>query len=250
MSTTIVTVDDGIATLTLAHGKVNSINETLVDDLDKSLDRIEQDENVRAVILTGREKFFSFGFDVPELLTLSREDLVRFFTKHTALLARLFMFDRPIVAAINGHATAGGCMLITPCDYRIIASGKARVGLNEINLGVAVFGGSAEMLRYCVGNRNAERILNEGTLYTVDQARELGLVDQVVEPEELTTTATAKAKELGNKPKAAYRAIRKLTRGAIAERITESEQTALDMFVEVWFTPEAQEILRSLDIRK
>lgn len=250
MSTTIVTIEDSIATITLAHGKVNSINETLVDDFNKSLDQIETDANVHAVVLTGREKFFSFGFDVPELLTLSREDLTRFFTKHTALLSRLFMFDKPIVAAINGHATAGGCMLITPCDFRIVAEGRARIGLNEIDLGVAVFGGSAEMLRYCVGDRNAELILNEGTLYTVEQAREFGLVDRVVSPDDLIPIATAKAKELGAKPGAAYRAIKQLTRGPLAAIIAHGEQGALDRFIETWYTDQAQEILRTLAIRK
>lgn len=250
MSTMILSIEENIATLTLAHGKVNSINETLVDDFVAALDSLEADANVDAVILTGREKFFSFGFDVPELLTFSRADLTRFLTKHTALLLRLFMFDIPIIAAINGHATAGGCMLITPCDYRIVAEGRARIGLNEIDLGVAVFGGSAEMLRYCVGDRNAELILNEGTLYTVEQAHELGLVDRLVPPDDLMTIATAKAKELGAKPGAAYRAIKQLTRGPLASVITQGEQQALDAFIETWYTDQAQEILRTLNIRK
>ncbi|MDH3892879.1 MAG: enoyl-CoA hydratase/isomerase family protein [candidate division Zixibacteria bacterium] len=250
MSTTIVSIEGNIATLTLAHGKVNSINEKLVDDFNKSLDQLESDANVDALILTGREKFFSFGFDVPELLSLSREDLTRFLTKHTALLLRLFMFDKPIVAAINGHATAGGCMLITPCDYRVVAEGRSRIGLNEIDLGVAVFGGSAEMLRYCVGDRNAELILNDGTLFTVEQAHELGLVDQVVSSDDLIPITTAKAKVLGAKPKAAYRAIKQLTRGPLASIIAEGEQQALDAFIETWYSGEAQEILRTLAIRK
>lgn len=250
MSTMIMSVEEKIATLTLARGKVNSINETLVDDFNDALDQLESDANVDAVVLTGREKFFSFGFDVPELLRLSRKELTQFLTKHTALLSRLFMFDKPIIAAINGHATAGGCMLIMACDYRIAAGGRARIGLNEINLGVAVFGGSAEMLRYCVGDRNAELILNEGTLYTVEQAHALGLVDQVVSPDDLMTIATAKAKELGGKPRAAYRAIKQLTRGPLAATIAKGERLALDSFIETWYTDQAQEILRTLNIRK
>lgn len=250
MNTMTISIVEKIATLTLAHGKVNSINEALVDDFNEALDQLESDAHVDAVILTGREKFFSFGFDVPELLALSRADLTRFLTKHTALLARMFMFDKPIIAAINGHATAGGCMLITPCDYRIVAEGRARIGLNEIDLGVAVFGGSAEMLRYCVGDRNAELILNEGILYTVEQAHELGLVDQVVSSDDLMTIANDKAKELGAKPRASYRAIKQLTRGPRAAAIAQGEQAALDAFIGTWYTDQAQEILRTLNIRK
>ena len=250
MSTTIVSTEENVATLTLAHGKVNSINETLVDDINKSLDQIEADDNVNAVILTGREKFFSFGFDVPELLTLSREDLTRFLTKHTALLARLFMFDKPIIAAINGHATAGGCMLIMACDYRIAAGGRAKIGLNEIDLGVSVFGGSAEMLRYWTGNWSAETILNEGKLYSIDEAADLAMIDKIVRPENLVSATTEKAKEYGAKPRAAYRAIKKLLRGSVADRIAQGEQQALDAFIETWYTDEAQDILRTLAIRR
>lgn len=250
MSTLIISVEENIATLTLARGKVNSINETLVDDFNTALDQVQSDANVDAVILTGRDKFFSFGFDVPELLRLSRKELTQFLTKHTALLARLFMFDKPIIAAINGHATAGGCMLIMACDYRIAAGGRARIGLNEIDLGVAVFGGSAEMLRYWAGNWSAETILNEGKLYSIDEAADLAMIDKVVRPENLMSSATEKAKEYGAKPKAAYRTIKKLLRGAVADRIAEGEQQALDAFIETWYTDQAQEILRTLNIRK
>ena len=250
MSTTIVSVDGSIATVTLAHGKVNSINETLVDDFNEALDQIQSDTSVDAVILTGRDKFFSFGFDVPELLTLSREDLTRFLTKHTAVLARLFMFEKPIIAAINGHATAGGCMLIMACDYRIAAGGRAKVGLNEIDLGVAVFGGSAEMLCYWTGNWCAELILNEGKLYSIDEAADLAMIDKIVRPENLISSATEKAKEYGAKPRAAYRTIKKLLRGAVADRIAQGEQEALDAFIETWYTDQAQEILRTLAIRR
>lgn len=250
MSTTQVSIDDSVAILTLARDKVNAINETLLDDINSELDKLETDTNVSAVVLTGREKFFSFGFDVPELLSLSEEGLRRFLTKHTALLLRLFTFSKPVIAAVNGHATAGGCMLIMACDFRVAAEGRAKIGLNEIDLGVSVFGGSAEMLRYWAGNWCAETILNEGKLYSVVQAANLGMIDAIVEPERLMSVATDKAREFGGKPKAAYRAIKKLMRGRLAASIAKGEQEALDAFIETWYSPDAQKILATLKIRK
>ncbi len=249
MSTTRSSTNDGIATLTLARDKVNAINETLIDDINSELDNLEADTDIDAIVLTGREKFFSFGFDVPELLSLPEEGLRRFLTKHTALLLRLFTFSKPLIAAVNGHATAGGCMLMLACDSRVAAEGRAKIGLNEIDLGVSVFGGSAEMLRFWVGNRNAEIILNEGTLYSVDKAANLGMIDALVPPENLMSVATAKAKEFGGKPKAAYRAIKKLMRGRLAASISKGEQEALDAFIETWHTPDAQKSLSTLKIR-
>ena len=212
------------------------------------MDNLEADTDIDAIVLTGRDKFFSFGFDVPELLSLSEEGLRRFLTKHTALLLRLFTFPKPVIAAVNGHATAGGCMLMLACDFRIAAEGRAKIGLNEIDLGVSVFGGSAEMLRYWAGNWCAETILNEGTLYSVDKAANLGMIDAIVRPDNLMSVATGKAKEFGDKPKAAYRAIKKLMRGRLAASIAKGEQKALDAFIETWHTDEAQKILLTLKI--
>jgi len=250
MSNTQMSISDHVAVLTLARDKVNAINETLIDDINAELDKLESDLDVVAVVLTGRDKFFSFGFDVPELLTLSQKGLRRFLSKHTALLLRLFTFGKPVIAAVNGHATAGGCMLIMACDYRVAAEGRARIGLNEINLGVSVFGGSAEMLRYWVGNRKAELILTDGTFYTVEQAKELGMIDQIVPYDDVMPTAMQKARDWGGKPGPAYRTIKRLMRGAVAERITLGEQAALNAFIETWYSPDAQRILPTLQIRK
>ncbi len=249
MSTTQISTNDGVATLILARDKVNAINETLIDDINNELDNLEADTDIDGIILTGREKFFSFGFDVPELLSLSEEGLRRFLTKHTALLLRLFTFSKPVIAAVNGHATAGGCMLIMACDFRVAGESRAKIGLNEIDLGVSVFGGSAEMLRYWVGNRCAETILNQGKLYSVVQAANLGMIDVIVQPDRLMSAATDKAREFGGKPKAAYRAIKKLMRGRLAASIRKGEQKALDAFIETWHSPDAQKILSTLKIR-
>ena len=156
---------DGIMTLALNRGKVNPLNSKMVSEVQNSLKVLEDDPIVKAVIFTGSEKFFSFGFDVPELLSYSREAFSDFLAGFSDLYSYMFLYPKPIVAAINGHAIAGGCMLALTCDYRIMASGKAKISLNEIDLGVPVFSFITEILRFVVGSRHASMILYSGNFY-------------------------------------------------------------------------------------
>ena len=146
MSFVCVSTDGGLATVTLSRGKVNALNEPMIEQISGGLEGLENDDAVKAIILTGQGKFFSFGFDIPGFLSYSRDAFTRFVTKFTNLYTYMFLFPKPIVAAVNGHAIAGGCMLATACDHRIMVSGRARISLNEIGFGSSVFAGSVEML--------------------------------------------------------------------------------------------------------
>ena len=111
-------IHEGIATVRLERGKVNALNEQVVDELSSCLRGLESDPTVRGVLLTGTGKFFSFGFDIPEFLGAQREEFTGYLRKFTTLYRELFVHPRPVVAALNGHAVAGGCMLATACDVR------------------------------------------------------------------------------------------------------------------------------------
>jgi Delta3-Delta2-enoyl-CoA isomerase len=171
---------DGIATLIIRRGKVNALNGPTVTSLRRAFEDAERDQNTRAVILTGAGKFFSFGFDVPELFALTPEAFTSFVTGFTALYRYMFLFPKPILAAINGHAVAGGCMLALACDYRLMTSDAGTIGLNEVSFGATVFAGSVEMLRFCVGSAAASEILLGGALYSAADALRLGLVHEAV----------------------------------------------------------------------
>ena len=164
-----------IATLMLNKGNVNALNGAVLDQLRTHLKALENDQEVRAVILTGSGKFFSFGFDIPEFLSFSKEQFVAYLENFTNLYTYLFLYPKPVVAALNGHAIAAGCMLALACDYRVMITGKARISLNEIGFGSSVFAGSTEMLRFCVGSGNATTILYSGAMYTAEGARSPGI---------------------------------------------------------------------------
>ena len=243
-----LSIDENIATIVLNRPKVNAINETMVEELRECFQKLAIDPNIKAVILTGEGSFFSFGLDVPELLSYSKDSFTRFLAKFTELLSYIFLYPKPVVAAINGHAIAGGCMLALTCDYRIMVSEKAKISLNEITFGSTVFASATSMLRFWVGGRNAELILYRGEMYLADDAKMLRLVDEVVSKENLYEAARKIAQDFANKDSNAFQSIKMLLRKPVAEEINKREINSILEFVEIWYSEGTQEILEKIKI--
>jgi len=243
-----VSKDGEIAIVTLGRGKVNALNEPMVEELTKSFEDSETDNEVKSIIFTGSGKFFSFGFDVPEFLNYSKSDFIKYLEKFTNFYTYLFLFPKPIVAALNGHTIAGGCMLATACDFRLMVTGKAKISLNEITFGSAVLAGSVEMLRYCVGSRNAQSILYGGAMYSAEEAYQLGLVDQVSSEDALTEDARKVAQELAQKDSSAFKGIKHLLRKPAAEQMIKREKDAILEFVDIWYSEQTWENLKAIKI--
>jgi len=227
---------DGIATLILNRGKVNAINGDMVDQLKGHLQSLEVDREVKAIILTGSGKFFSFGFDIPEFLSFSREQFKDYLLNFTGLYTTLFRYPKPVVAALNGHTIAGGCMLALACDQRVMVTGKARIALNEIGFGASLLAGATEMLRFAVGNYNATQVLYSGALYSAEDALGLGLVHQVASEVDLMDMARQSAVEMGSKDLPAFTSIKNLLRGAIVEEMKRREDRSIDEFIDIWYS--------------
>ena len=244
-----VTTNNSIATVTLARGKVNAINEAGVEELHRHLQELEQQRDLRAVVLTGQGSFFSFGFDIPGFLDYSREAFIGYLTKFTELCRYLFLYAKPVVASLNGHAIAGGCMLATACDIRLMVSGKARISLNEITFGASVFAGAVEILRCLTGHRHAQQILYSGAMYSAEEALALGLVDQVVSADELASRALAAAEELAARDPAAFTSIKRLLRRPAAEEGRRRERASILEFADIWYSDGTWSCLQKIKIR-
>jgi enoyl-CoA hydratase/carnithine racemase len=239
---------DGIVTLTLRRGKVNAINGVVVDQLREMLTSLEGDPEARAIILTGAGRFFSFGFDIPEFLSFSREQFTEYLIGFTDLYAHVFLYTKPIVAALNGHTIAGGCMLALACDYRIMVGGKAKIALNEISFGSSVFAGSTEMLRFWVGGANATAILVSGAMYAAEEAQSLGLVQEVTTELELMNRAGKIASDLASKFQPAYSQIKSLLRKRIANEMRNQERDSINAFVDTWYSESTWANLKDIRI--
>jgi Delta3-Delta2-enoyl-CoA isomerase len=237
-----------IATLTISRDRVNALNDALVNELRDNLIALENDREVSAIILTGAGKFFSFGFDVPEFLSFSKKQFSDYLANFTGLYTYLFLYPKPVVAALNGHTVAGGCMLALACDHRVMVSGKARISLNEIGFGSSVFAGSTEMLRFCTGSANATEVLYSGAMYDAKEAMALGLVHEAATEENLMEMSVRAASALAAKSGQAFASIKSLLRKPIASDFQHREMQAIKNFVEIWYSEDTWKNLQHIKI--
>ena len=243
-----VEIVEGIATISLSRGKVNALNHTMVSELKRCLEKLAADRDLKAIVLTGRGKFFSFGFDVTEFLSFSQVEFSDFLTQFTDLYTYLFTYPKPVVAALNGHTIAEGCMLALACDYRLMAVGKAKISLNEITFGASVFAGSVEMLRFWTGSARATEILYSGAMYSADEALDLGLVQAVSIDDQLIDQALQIADDLASKPALAFSSIKSLLRQPIASDMMQREASSIRDFADIWYTKETWANIQKIKI--
>lgn len=236
----------GVATVTLRRGKVNAINDIVVAELKACFHQLETDSAVKAVILTGNGKFFSFGFDTNYFQDHPKDLFIDFLMNFTDFYTSLFLFPKPVVAALNGHAIAGGCMLASACDYRIMAGGNAKIGLNEITFGASLLAGSVEMLKFCVGDKNAQQIVYSGRMFGAEEAREMGLIDQVVPGSNVISEANRVAGELAQQPQQAFRGIKLLLRKSIGLEMRKKEKDSILDFTQIWYSPQTKEKVKAI----
>ena len=248
MSFVTVRRESGIATVVLERGKVNALNPAVVEELAAAFEALRDDAEAGAVILTATGRFFSFGFDIPEFLSSTREEFASFLARFTTLYRTLFSYPKPLVAALNGHAVAGGCMLALAADAAIAALGNAKIGLNEIAFGSSVFAGSTEMLSFRTGARASE-VLYSGAMYAPAEAHELGLVSEVVAAEALIDRAREIAGDLASKRPAAFASIKALLRKPVADAMAAREAASIAEFVDIWYSEPTWTNLRNITIR-
>jgi Delta3-Delta2-enoyl-CoA isomerase len=248
MDLVLLSKSEGIAEVLLRRGKVNALNEQMVEEITAKFQTLAAEEDIKAVILTAEGPFFSFGFDIPEFLGYSKESFSGFLKKFTALYTYLFTYPKPVVAGLNGHAIAGGCMLALACDHRIMVSGKAKISLNEITFGSSVFAGSAAMLKFLIGGKRAQEVLFRGSMFSADEAMNVGLVDQVTHGK-VMQDARKVAAELAAQNGAAFHSIKTLLRGPAVEEIAIREEQSIREFVDIWYSKETWSKLQRIEIR-
>jgi enoyl-CoA hydratase/carnithine racemase len=237
--------DGNIVLLRLNRGVTNAWNLELVDALRESLHKAQDDSNVRGVVLTGsNHKFFSIGFDIPELFPLDRTDFQKFFYAYNQLCIDLFAFPKPTVAVITGHAVAGGCIIALCCDYRFIAEGHKLMGLNEIKLGVSIPYPGDCILREVVGIRTARDICDSGDFFEAEKLHQIGMVDRVLPLEQVLPEAIKYVKRIGGFSQKAFAQIKQdrteMVMAQIQKHLVKKEQ----QFLDCWFSEETRARLK------
>ena len=236
---------DGVAVLKLNNGITNPINLALVNELSETIVNIREDPDVHSLVLTSsNEKFFSMGFNIPELYLLDREDFKVFYQGFSQLCIDLYTLSKPTIAAIPGHAIAGGCILTICCDYRFISEGRKLMGLNEIKLGVPIPYPGDRILYQLIGERCAYEMVCSGEFYQPTNLYRMGLVDELVSPEKLLMRSIEKASSVGTMPENAFRIIKENRTEPIITQVQRYPHEQEERFLDCWFSPSTRERLK------
>ena len=236
---------DEVAIVKLDRDVTNAIDLRLVQELSETIQGVRRDPGVHGLVLgSSNERFFSIGFDIPQLFGLARQDFKFFYQTFNRVCMDLYTLPKPTIAAITGHAIAGGCILALCCDYRFVAQGRKLMGLNEIRLGVPVPYLADCVLRHIVGVRYARDIMDIGEFYQPEESLQMGIVDQVLPLEQVLPKSVEKARLLGGSPQEAFAMIKRnrveRVEAQVLTRLEEKER----FFVECWYSDEARERLR------
>ena len=234
--------DGDVAVVTLDRPRANAFDPALVASLAAAL---EEADGAGAIVLTSAfSGMFSAGWDLKYLAAQNRASFEAFVRAYGDLVRRLFASGRPVVAALPGHAIAGGLIVAAAADERIGAAGKGELGLSEVLLGVSVPACLLEPFRHAIGPHAMERLATTGENVSMERALAMGLVDRVVAPDELRSEAVARARVLAGRPREAYAAIKRRCRAAALARFDQARSG--DGFADLWFSEDAQARIRAL----
>ncbi len=233
--------EEGVRILKLNRGVTNPLNGEVVKELSGHIREVEDSKKIMALVITSaNEKFFSLGFDIPELYPKEPQGFKDFFSAFNQLCLDLYILPKPTVAALSGHAIAGGFILASCCDYRFRSQGKKFSALNEINLGVPVPYLSDLILRQLVGDRKATEMLYSGKMIPAEEALQMGIVDGLFLPQALLPESLAKARELGSLPSKDFGAIKANRTGEVAKKIRRRLEEDIRLFMKFWYGEEAR----------
>jgi 3,2-trans-enoyl-CoA isomerase len=239
---------DNIREIQLARPPVNALSLDLLRALRSAIDDSVRD-GVAGIMLSGSQGLFSAGVDVPALLAMDRAGVLAYWREFFGVCATLACSPVPLVAAITGHSPAGGAVLALFCDYRVMAEGPYRIGLNEVQVGLVVPEAIQLALRRVVGTYRAERLLVSGQMIDSTQALACGFVDELTGVDGVTTRALNWLGGLLALPSHAMLTTRALARADLAKAYADPDSLPLEDFVDAFYHPQTQAVLQQLVAR-
>jgi len=233
-----------IAILRIERGKANAMDLELLEDLSRELAKLE-DEPVKALVMTGSGGVFSAGVDLYRLLDGGAEYVRAFVPRLSSSLLELYRFSRPVIAAVNGHAIAGGFILACCCDRRLMAKDAGKVGLTELPVGVPFPSVPLEVVRSVVPSRIFRHLVYGGRLFLAAEALQAGLVDEIVDAEGLLDRAIEVAEELARTPADAFTLTKQWIQEPVLQRLERSAAAYDAEVLRAWSDPETHAAIRS-----
>jgi len=231
-----------IAVLTMKYGKANALDIALCNEIVRLFGELRN--TAEAIVLTGQGKIFSAGVDLIRATDGGGEYLREFLPLLSKAFDAVFFHPRPVVAALNGHAIAGGCVLACAADRRVMASEPGRIGVTELLAGVPFPAVAFEIMRAAAAPQHFAEIMFGAATYPPNEARERGLIHDIVAPERVVGHAIAAAETLSALSPAAFALTKVQSRQAAQERLQRSG-TSIDAAVrEIWLAPDTLKRMR------
>ena len=240
--------EDGIAVVTLAHGKASALDIELCEALTKCFEELRAPE-IRAVVLTGQGRIFSAGVDLVRLSSGGTDYVRKFLPVMNRAFDAVFFLPKPLVAALNGHAIAGGCVLACCADRRLMTRGGGRIGVTELLVGVPFPALAFEIVRAAVPSRHFAEFTLSGATYEADDALARGWVDEIVEADALMENAMAAARRLASLPTFAFAQTKTQMRQPVVERLERSGAAIDKIATEIWAAAETLDRVRDYGAR-
>jgi enoyl-CoA hydratase len=238
-----VTSTGDVAVVRMAHGKANAMSTELCEALTERLEELGR-ASARTVVIIGTGRMFSAGVDLLRLLDGGAPYVREFLPALCRMFETVFCCPKPIVAAINGHAIAGGCVLACACDRRLMARDVGRIGVTELLVGVPFPTIALEIMRCAAAPQHFEELLLGGATYAPEEGAERGLVHELVDADVLLDRAIAAAQKLAALAPAAVALTRRQTRQPALERL-QREGRAIDAEVtQIWTAPDTLDRIR------
>ncbi len=239
------TIKDNYIIAQLNRGSSNPINEEMVEDLITLLNIVKEDDSKEGLILTGKPNFFSAGLDIVELYDYDKTQFEAFWNRFIKMMHEFVAFPKPFIAAITGHSPAGGCVMAIGCDYRVMAEGKYKIGLNEIPVGIIVPTSIYETYAHWVGTRNAYQYIMEGRLMDGKEALKIGLIDELVDPKEVLIRAEEKMKTYLSFEQNAWKKTKRNLRSSLIDVSSPKNMSGVEESLEQWWSPTVRGMLKS-----
>ena len=220
----------------LSHGKVNAFDVELMREWTATFEALERGQN-SAVVLTGSGSVFSAGVDLRRLTAGGPAYIQEFLPIFSDAFFKTFMFSKPLVAAVNGHAVAGGCILACACDYRVMAQGTGRIGTPELSVGVPFPSVAIEILRLTLPAHRLQALIYGGLTCNPEEALANGFVDELAPADSLLERALEIATRLGSLPRASFALTKRLIRQPSWERVDAHARSVEKEILEAWSSP-------------
>jgi enoyl-CoA hydratase len=239
------TDERGVFRLVMNAG-ANALNVELIDALRAEVARLRTAGGPPFELRSRDSRLFSPGWDLKRLVHAVRDEVSDFLSLFNALILEVFSYPGPTVATVQGHAIAGGCLLALACDYRVMALGRPRLGLSEVNLGVPVPAECVRMLRARLDPGVVEELVFGCDGFTAQRAQEFGLVQGVVPPERVESLVEQELRTLVARPRAAYVGSKRFMYEAAWAEMERQRGDDAATFLDCWFSDETQERIQAL----